>query len=291
MSYDYKSPKLQKKRLEILDRDEWKCCACYDAGSTLAVHHGAYQGQPWEVDSALLQTLCESCHTALGPHPKGGVWWTRVDRQPRVLLFWCPLCKCRQFAMKGSLSFVCHGCAWNPSIYSQWGYDFGSTIELIELPDKAKPKTYSLKWLTGMMSKVRKGGASDFEFFQSVFPDYPVDSHVRMFTSLVARLRERSAAGEMSPRDELALCAHLIQARDAIETVLLVGEKEAGTLAKASESFAGVEQELEVSVDPAFAWRRSAEAVGGLTVDFAELASHVVWRDHTLEVSFSKTHC
>jgi DNA polymerase III subunit gamma/tau len=36
--------------------------------------------------------------------------------------------------------------------------------------------------------------------------------------------------------------------------------------------------------DPLDAWRRGAEAVGGLAVDFAELASRAAWRDDVLEV-------
>ena len=36
--------------------------------------------------------------------------------------------------------------------------------------------------------------------------------------------------------------------------------------------------------DPLNAWRRAAEAVGGLAVDFAELASRASWRDDVLEV-------
>jgi DNA polymerase III subunit gamma/tau len=37
-------------------------------------------------------------------------------------------------------------------------------------------------------------------------------------------------------------------------------------------------------VDPLDAWRRGAETVGGLAVDFAELASRAAWRDDVLEV-------
>jgi DNA polymerase-3 subunit gamma/tau len=36
--------------------------------------------------------------------------------------------------------------------------------------------------------------------------------------------------------------------------------------------------------DPLDAWRRGAETVGGLAVDFAELASRAAWRDDVLEV-------
>ena len=41
--------------------------------------------------------------------------------------------------------------------------------------------------------------------------------------------------------------------------------------------------------DPLTAWRQAAEAVGGLAVDFAELAHRAVWRDDVLEVALPGT--
>lgn len=59
-----KDPRWQKKRLEILSRDEWRCTRCYDSESTLHVHHRFYTpgAMPWEYDNNALATLCESCH-------------------------------------------------------------------------------------------------------------------------------------------------------------------------------------------------------------------------------------
>lgn len=65
MSYSskLKDPRWQKKRLEILNRDNFSCHNCGDTESTLHVHHIAYQGKdPWETEARLLQTLCEDCH-------------------------------------------------------------------------------------------------------------------------------------------------------------------------------------------------------------------------------------
>lgn len=58
-----KDPRWQKKRLEIFERDGWKCSLCGDDRSTLVVHHWEYVSgrQPWEYDSELT-ALCESCH-------------------------------------------------------------------------------------------------------------------------------------------------------------------------------------------------------------------------------------
>lgn len=58
-----KNPKWQKKRLEILQRDNFKCCNCLNGESTLHVHHSMYLGkEPWETPSECLDTLCEHCH-------------------------------------------------------------------------------------------------------------------------------------------------------------------------------------------------------------------------------------
>ena len=78
------------------------CLACDDGTSTLAVHHLKYYSQPWDAPLDHLQTLCESCHAALGPHPKAGVWWdtTIFEDLPTgntskcvgFAFAWCPLC-------------------------------------------------------------------------------------------------------------------------------------------------------------------------------------------------------
>lgn len=59
-----KDPRWQKKRLEILQRDEFKCRSCKDKDSTLHVHHVKYDSgcDPWDYDNDDLITLCESCH-------------------------------------------------------------------------------------------------------------------------------------------------------------------------------------------------------------------------------------
>jgi hypothetical protein len=57
-------PRWQKKRLEILSRDEWACQKCFDSESTLHVHHRYYEKDkdPWEYDAQALVTLCANCH-------------------------------------------------------------------------------------------------------------------------------------------------------------------------------------------------------------------------------------
>lgn len=61
---DRKHPLWQKKRLEILQRDGWRCVACGDNGSQLSVHHAYYvTGRHcWEYPSFSLTSLCDDCH-------------------------------------------------------------------------------------------------------------------------------------------------------------------------------------------------------------------------------------
>src|SRR5260221_5808794 len=65
-----KDPRWQKKRLEILQRDEWVCHRCFDSESTLVVHHRYYTNgkDPWDYENDALITLCESCHQSEHDH-------------------------------------------------------------------------------------------------------------------------------------------------------------------------------------------------------------------------------
>ncbi len=57
-------PRWQKKRLEILQRDNWKCVKCDCSTKSLHVHHLLYiKGHnPWEYKDKDLETLCLDCH-------------------------------------------------------------------------------------------------------------------------------------------------------------------------------------------------------------------------------------
>lgn len=59
-----KDPRWQKKRLEILDRDEWTCHWCKSTEKTLHVHHGYYERGMylWDYPNWSLVTFCEECH-------------------------------------------------------------------------------------------------------------------------------------------------------------------------------------------------------------------------------------
>jgi len=64
MSYADKflDPRWQKRRLEVLQRDDWSCTYCGDQETTLHVHHRWYDGEPWEAPLNALTTLCAECH-------------------------------------------------------------------------------------------------------------------------------------------------------------------------------------------------------------------------------------
>lgn len=59
-----RDPRWQKKRLETLQRDGFRCLECGDDKSPLHVHHMRYfKGiEPWDVPDGALATLCEKCH-------------------------------------------------------------------------------------------------------------------------------------------------------------------------------------------------------------------------------------
>ena len=60
----FKDPRWQKRRLLILERDEWTCQYCGEKEETLNVHHLWYEKgkDPWEYPDECLITLCEGCH-------------------------------------------------------------------------------------------------------------------------------------------------------------------------------------------------------------------------------------
>jgi hypothetical protein len=66
MSYylKLKDPRWQKKRLEILNRDEFTCSYCGDDQNELHVHHHYYVfgKELWDYEDEALSTLCSECH-------------------------------------------------------------------------------------------------------------------------------------------------------------------------------------------------------------------------------------
>jgi 5-methylcytosine-specific restriction endonuclease McrA len=60
-------PSWQKKRLEILSRDNWTCVNCSNQDQMLHVHHIFYDSQyqnPWDYPDYCLIVLCAECHAS-----------------------------------------------------------------------------------------------------------------------------------------------------------------------------------------------------------------------------------
>lgn len=76
-----RSPKWQKYRLEIMQRDAFICQKCGDKETTLNVHHLKYSGEnPWDAPAYDLITVCEDCHYA---------WEIQKKEQPDCNIFEC----------------------------------------------------------------------------------------------------------------------------------------------------------------------------------------------------------
>lgn len=58
-----KDPRWQRKRLEVLNRDQFKCKLCDDDKTELQIHHLKYKGEPWDAPLYCLETLCKDCHS------------------------------------------------------------------------------------------------------------------------------------------------------------------------------------------------------------------------------------
>lgn len=61
-------PLWQRKRLEVLNRDNFRCINCGEREKTLNVHHSYYvKGREvWDYPMFSLSTLCENCHSQIG---------------------------------------------------------------------------------------------------------------------------------------------------------------------------------------------------------------------------------
>ena len=218
----YKHPMWQKTRLRIMERDGWKCFACCDADSTLHVHHFFYDGEPWQVPDDYLQTLCEKCHSRLGQHPKGGVYYTLgADGDAGVALCWCP--QCHGFKFTKSTHLKCCACGWSSSEIRANYFLFGQRIELIEEARKAKPKEYSVHWLKGMITKIRKGGATDVQIFEAIWPDSPAMQYVEQLVKLNKQLVHALGNEELSEEDEIEGLELLVRVRRNIQRILSGG--------------------------------------------------------------------
>jgi hypothetical protein len=85
-----KDPRWQKKRLIILQRDNWTCQKCGSKEKCLNVHHVFYEPcrEPWEHKDENLITLCEGCHHLEGMRVSPG---KNIDSMDSLLDWWVVL--------------------------------------------------------------------------------------------------------------------------------------------------------------------------------------------------------
>jgi hypothetical protein len=71
-------PRWQRRRLEVFQRDGWRCRHCNAESRQLHAHHIAYlRGlAPWDYDGRWLVSLCDRCHEA--EHRHGDAGWASV---------------------------------------------------------------------------------------------------------------------------------------------------------------------------------------------------------------------
>jgi hypothetical protein len=63
-SEQLKSPLWQRKRLKIMERDNFQCKVCESKSKQLTVHHFQYKSNAmaWDYENSMLITLCNDCH-------------------------------------------------------------------------------------------------------------------------------------------------------------------------------------------------------------------------------------
>jgi hypothetical protein len=69
-----RNPKWQRKRLEVMQRDNFTCCLCGDSETELQVHHKSYEygKEPHDYPLDNFQTLCKYCHDTVECFKKTG---------------------------------------------------------------------------------------------------------------------------------------------------------------------------------------------------------------------------
>lgn len=152
MTYSEKlqDPRWQKKRLEIMSRDGFRCIKCESETNTLTVHHFYYISgrMPWEYPNESMVTLCRKCHVE-----------GNDDSCPRPSYFhlW-EVSACfeigRQISMMQQGIDVDEGCLF---FIERAGHEAGWPPHEIShlLKDAAEAGIMTKEWLLGLRNQVR----------------------------------------------------------------------------------------------------------------------------------------
>jgi uncharacterized CHY-type Zn-finger protein len=141
-----KSPHWQKKRLQILNRDGWKCRLCKADDKTLHVHHLRYQhgAKPWEYENDDLVSLCDGCHES----------FTKEDKRFTAA---CSACKRQNIWATRHLAGIAIGML----------YDLGDHPELKSaIPEQAEVQGFVIMRISGGPDPF--GWASAFAFSEDI---------------------------------------------------------------------------------------------------------------------------
>lgn len=99
-SYSQKllDPRWQKKRLEVMQANDFSCEICGDKESTLHVHHKQYlkEKQPWDYLPNQLACLCEDCHNEIHDYPD-------------ILMMACSILPLKGFKQRDNIAYFIGG--------------------------------------------------------------------------------------------------------------------------------------------------------------------------------------
>lgn len=84
-----KHPKWQKKRLQVLQRDNFACVKCKDTETELHVNHLKYTGEPYDAPLSDLETLCKYCHQIHHAMPDYVILEVHRELDPFYNLIYC----------------------------------------------------------------------------------------------------------------------------------------------------------------------------------------------------------
>ena len=89
-----KDPRWQRKRLEIMERDDFTCVSCGNKEKTLNVHHKTYRkgAEPWDYEDENFVTYCVDCHGEI--HSEKDFLMMNIDTLWRLKLIDDMACFC-----------------------------------------------------------------------------------------------------------------------------------------------------------------------------------------------------
>jgi hypothetical protein len=85
-----------------------------------------------------------------------------------------------------------------------------------ESPPK-KPKQYSLSWVSGIMTKVRKSGVTEIDIFDAVFPESPQRLVFDQLQKHMMELKESILKNDMTDNELSAQLLRIVKARMALQ--------------------------------------------------------------------------